>query len=254
MKMNFSTSQEKTLPKPVPGPDAVATLYVEMEEFRSPFVYEVTALIKPRHETYLGLKTIPIEKIRSEGRYQDFTFAFYPKKNCLAVFGERGSGTLLYVNLPPITLLGWAIGISSARETIGCRWPRHRGGGHRRRGVSAGFGDPNRAGMTMRPAQSVWWVRRERSSSSIRRRVYGHGSIGSVAGSILRWSTNPRPQVLHQPGQGRRDFVRGCGKVVVDNRLHPIVRRSATSGCSRRSHGLYGGATCSCGWFRNWSI
>ncbi len=46
--------------------------------------YAVTDLIKPRNETYRGMRTIPISQIiGSEGRYQDFSQAFYPKKELL---------------------------------------------------------------------------------------------------------------------------------------------------------------------------
>ncbi|NLK06387.1 MAG: transcriptional regulator, partial [Spirochaetales bacterium] len=46
--------------------------------------YAVTDLIKPRNETYLGMRTIPVNQIiGSEGRYQDFSLAFYPKKELL---------------------------------------------------------------------------------------------------------------------------------------------------------------------------
>ena len=47
-------------------------------------LYEVTSIIKPRSETYLGMRTIPVDKvIGSEGRYHDFSSAFYPKKEML---------------------------------------------------------------------------------------------------------------------------------------------------------------------------
>ena len=42
-------------------------------------LYEVTSIIKPKSETYLGMRTIPVKKIiGSEGRYHDFSSAFYP--------------------------------------------------------------------------------------------------------------------------------------------------------------------------------
>lgn len=68
--------------------------------------YEVTALLKPRHETYLGMKTIPIDKIiGSEGRYHDFTLAFYPKKELLRTRWESvDRAHHQYVNLPPISV------------------------------------------------------------------------------------------------------------------------------------------------------
>ena len=47
-------------------------------------LYEVTKIIKPKKETYLGMQTIPVNKIiGSEGRYRDFSSAFYPKKEML---------------------------------------------------------------------------------------------------------------------------------------------------------------------------
>ena len=47
--------------------------------------YEVTDLIKPTKETYLGMKTIPIKDIiGSEGRHRDFSPSFYPKKHELS--------------------------------------------------------------------------------------------------------------------------------------------------------------------------
>ncbi len=46
--------------------------------------YEVTKLVKPRLETYRGVMPIKIDNIiGSEGRYHDFTLAFYPKKEML---------------------------------------------------------------------------------------------------------------------------------------------------------------------------
>lgn len=46
--------------------------------------YEVTSLIKPSRQTYLGMRTIPIAKIiGSEGRYHDFSSSFYPKNTAL---------------------------------------------------------------------------------------------------------------------------------------------------------------------------
>ncbi|NCB03705.1 MAG: transcriptional regulator [Spirochaetia bacterium] len=46
--------------------------------------YEVTKLVKPRLETYRGVMPIKIDNIiGSEGRYHDFTLAFYPRKEML---------------------------------------------------------------------------------------------------------------------------------------------------------------------------
>lgn len=47
-------------------------------------LYDVTSLIKPKGETYRGMQTIPVKQIiGSEGRYHDFSLAFYPKKEML---------------------------------------------------------------------------------------------------------------------------------------------------------------------------
>ena len=47
-------------------------------------LYEVTKLIKPKIETYRGIVPIEVSKIiGSEGRYHDFTLAFFPKKDLL---------------------------------------------------------------------------------------------------------------------------------------------------------------------------
>jgi len=68
-------------------------------------LYAVTELIKPKNETYLGMKTISIDKIiGSEGRYQDFTLAFYPKKEMLrSRWQSIDMAAIGYVNLPPIS-------------------------------------------------------------------------------------------------------------------------------------------------------
>ena len=47
-------------------------------------LYEVTSIIKPKSETYLGMRTIPVDRIiGSEGRYHDFSSAFFPKREQL---------------------------------------------------------------------------------------------------------------------------------------------------------------------------
>ena len=47
-------------------------------------LYEVTSIIKPKSETYLGMRTIPVSRIiGSEGRYHDFSSAFLPKREQL---------------------------------------------------------------------------------------------------------------------------------------------------------------------------
>ncbi len=68
--------------------------------------YAVTELIKPRNETYLGMRTIPVNQIiGSEGRYQDFSLAFYPKKELLrARWRSIDWATKEYIILPPISV------------------------------------------------------------------------------------------------------------------------------------------------------
>lgn len=68
--------------------------------------YAVTELIKPRNETYRGMKTIPVSQIiGSEGRYQDFSQAFYPKKELLRSRWRSIDGAVKqYIILPPISV------------------------------------------------------------------------------------------------------------------------------------------------------
>jgi hypothetical protein len=69
-------------------------------------LYAVTELIKPKNETYLGMRTIPIANIiGSEGRYNDFSLAFYPKKELLrARWQSIDKAAKEYVILPPISV------------------------------------------------------------------------------------------------------------------------------------------------------
>lgn len=69
-------------------------------------LYAVTDLIKPKSETYRGMQTIPVKNIiGSEGRYQDFSLAFYPKKELLrARWRSIDLATKKYVILPPISV------------------------------------------------------------------------------------------------------------------------------------------------------
>ncbi len=67
---------------------------------------EVKDVIRPKSETYRGMKTVPIDRIAgSEGRYRDFNKGFLPKREA-----SRGRWTsidrahLEQVNLPPIRL------------------------------------------------------------------------------------------------------------------------------------------------------
>ncbi|MGH0052360.1 MAG: transcriptional regulator [Sphaerochaetaceae bacterium] len=68
--------------------------------------YAVTELLKPKNETYLGMCIIPVNQIiGSEGRYQDFSLAFYPKKELLRTrWRSIDRATKEYVILPPISV------------------------------------------------------------------------------------------------------------------------------------------------------
>lgn len=68
--------------------------------------YEVTKLVKPRLETYRGVMPIKIDKIiGSEGRYHDFTLAFYPKKDMLRDRWQSvDDAHLKDITLPPISV------------------------------------------------------------------------------------------------------------------------------------------------------
>lgn len=69
-------------------------------------LYDVKKLIRPKSETYIGVKAIPIDKIvGSEGRYQDFTYAFLPKKEMLkGRWSSIDMAHMKYVELPPISV------------------------------------------------------------------------------------------------------------------------------------------------------
>ena len=68
--------------------------------------YEVTSLIKPKSETYLGMRTIPVDRIiGSEGRYHDFSAAFFPKRELLRNRWESIDSAMIGdVILPPISV------------------------------------------------------------------------------------------------------------------------------------------------------
>jgi len=68
--------------------------------------YDVTKLLRPRLETYRGHMAIPIKDIiGSEGRYHDFTLAFYPRKEILrSRWQSIDEAHLQQVNLPPISV------------------------------------------------------------------------------------------------------------------------------------------------------
>ncbi len=69
-------------------------------------LYEVTSIIKPKKETYLGMQTIEIKKIiGSEGRYRDFSSLFYPKREMLrSRWTSIDRARLEDVILPPISV------------------------------------------------------------------------------------------------------------------------------------------------------
>lgn len=69
-------------------------------------LYDVTKLIKPKGETYRGMQTIPVKNIiGSEGRYHDFSLAFYPKKEMLrARWRSIDEAQKENVILPPISV------------------------------------------------------------------------------------------------------------------------------------------------------
>jgi len=65
---------------------------------------DVKKMIKPQNETYVGMKTIPIEKIvGSEGRYNDFDNKFFPKSSHLKNRWQHvDEAALQSIDLPPI--------------------------------------------------------------------------------------------------------------------------------------------------------
>lgn len=65
---------------------------------------DVKKLIRPKNETYVGMKTIPIDKIvGSEGRYQDFDNRFFPKNSHLKNRWERvDEAAIQLIDLPAI--------------------------------------------------------------------------------------------------------------------------------------------------------
>ena len=69
-------------------------------------LYEVTSIIKPKSETYLGMRTIPVAKIiGSEGRYHDFSSAFLPKREQLKTrWVSVDSAIINDIILPPISV------------------------------------------------------------------------------------------------------------------------------------------------------
>lgn len=66
--------------------------------------YDVKDLLRPTKESYLGMRTIPVNKIvGSEGRYYDFSSSFLPKKSMLRNrWVSIDKAHLTNINLPPI--------------------------------------------------------------------------------------------------------------------------------------------------------
>ncbi len=68
--------------------------------------HDVKKILKPKNEVYVGMQSVPIEKIvGSEGRYRDFDKHFLPKSAYLRQRWERvDEAHLSDVTLPPIQL------------------------------------------------------------------------------------------------------------------------------------------------------
>jgi len=94
---DFSRAKQKAMFQSI-----IRLLGIEKNELL-PF-YDVKDLLKPRKESYLGMRTIPVEKIvGSEGRYYDFSHTFLPKKELLrSRWVNVNTAHLASVNLPPI--------------------------------------------------------------------------------------------------------------------------------------------------------
>ena len=104
--MNFSESQtENDFSKA-----RNKALFNEIQHLLSPeeasliSLNDVKQLLKPKAETYQGMKVIPIDKIvGSEGRYKDFDNHFFPKSNFLKQRWERvDEAAIKDIILPPI--------------------------------------------------------------------------------------------------------------------------------------------------------
>lgn len=69
-------------------------------------LYEVTSILKPKTESYLGMQYVEVDKIiGSEGRYHDFTYTFYPKKEMLRARWESvDRAAINNIILPPISV------------------------------------------------------------------------------------------------------------------------------------------------------
>ncbi len=82
----------------------LSTIQMKQSDLLS--LYDVKDLLKPKTETYIGVKAIEIKKIvGSEGRYLDFNRTFFPKKEMLrGRWQSIDSAHLQYVELPPISV------------------------------------------------------------------------------------------------------------------------------------------------------
>ena len=83
---------------------------------------DVRSILKPRSETYLGMRTVPVSRIvGSEGRYRDFNRSFLPRRQHLK---PRWTNVDLAhyreVNLPPIKLyeLGGVYFVSDGNHRV----------------------------------------------------------------------------------------------------------------------------------------
>ncbi|MBL7006423.1 MAG: transcriptional regulator [Spirochaetia bacterium] len=79
---------------------------LQMERTELLSFYDVKELVKPKKQTYLGMKAIRVDRIiGSEGRYRDFSKAFLPKKSMLKGRWESISKAhLAMVDLPAISV------------------------------------------------------------------------------------------------------------------------------------------------------
>lgn len=87
-------------------------LFNEVQHFLNPeeatliSFSDIKKMLKPQNETYLGMQTVPVDRIvGSEARYQDFDNRFFPKKMHLKTRWEHiDMAHIKDINLPPITL------------------------------------------------------------------------------------------------------------------------------------------------------
>ncbi|HAH63559.1 MAG TPA: transcriptional regulator [Treponema sp.] len=85
-------------------------LFNEIQHFMNPeeatliSFTDIKSLLKPKDEVYMGMKTIPVDKIvGSEGRYKDFDNQFFPKSNFLKERWEHvDEAAIQAIMLPPV--------------------------------------------------------------------------------------------------------------------------------------------------------